>query len=221
MAVTISDLAYTKNYSDDTRPTEAVLDAAFESIQTYLNDSVKDNLVQLAKDCHGNTDYTLDGDGSANYTNSLFAKQYATDYYNGGDISIGVAADGAYAAVDAVNASILFTPERVGQYRATCRFNHTFTTTATTEGTCEVSFRLTDGTDASYSVRSGGYLPATAAGSGKLSVPIGVSHVFDWTTTTAKTVSLQKYVRAATQVATNIVAATAATGEVYLTVEKI
>ncbi|KKW45087.1 MAG: hypothetical protein UY96_C0032G0001, partial [Parcubacteria group bacterium GW2011_GWB1_56_8] len=39
--------------------------------------------------------------------------------------------------------------------------------------------------------------------------------------TTAKTVSLQKYVRAATQVATNIVAATAATGEVYLTVEKI
>jgi hypothetical protein len=221
MAVTITDLAYTENYDDLAVLSEAQLDAAFESIQTHINTYVANNLCQLAKDCYGNTDYQFDNDAAAQYTANLFDKQYGTDYYNGGNVSITTAATLAWAAVDAVNCSLSFTPEKAGKYRVVCYFTHRVASTATTEFSVDVGFRLTDGTDASYAVNSGGLLPATAAGSGTFIHPVFITHVFNWTTTTAKTITLQYYNRTCTEVNSNYVCAAAASGEFVIIAEKV
>ena len=223
MAVTITDFDYTthKLYDDLEVPEEADWDAMFLAFQTQINDKIADNLCQLAKDCYGNTDYQFDSDAAAQYSNNLFDKQYATDYYNGGNISIGTVATGAWAAVDAVNCSLAFTPEKAGKYRVTCYFTHRATSTATTLMVVDIGFRLTDGTDASYAVNSGGTCAATGAGSGIYIHPCFITHVFNWTTTTAKTISLQYYNRTCTSVNANVVAAAAASGEVYIVAEKI
>lgn len=221
MVVSITDLAYTKSYDDLAVPTEAIFDAAFTSIQTHINDSIGDNLQQLAKDCFGATTYTFTSDAVAARTNNLFNKQYATDYYNGGDISIGTAATVAWAAVDAVNASIAITPEVIGQYRAVFTFNHRVTSSDTTLMVADIGFRITDGTTASYAINSGGTTAATGAGAAVLIHPVTITCVFDWATTTAKTVTLQYYNRSCTAVAANVVNAAAATGEITMVVEKI
>src|SRR3990172_6023599 len=161
---TLTDLAYTKTYDDLAVFTEAILDASLDSFQTYINDTVKDNLQQLARDCFGITDYQFDSDGAAQYTNNLFDKQYATDFYNGGDTSIGTSADGAYAACDAVNLAITITPEKVGLYRADFYFTHRSTSSATTLMDIDVNFRITDGTTASYAVNSGARVAAVSGG---------------------------------------------------------
>jgi len=227
MAITITDLAVTEGYADDNMLTETQLNAAVGddssgSIEYYINNSVITNIIQIAKDAWGTSSaYTLDGDGTANMTATLFNKQYATDYYNGGNITIGTSADSAWAAVDAVNASLSFKPEMIGQYRVTCYFTHRATSTATTEFEIDTGFRLTDGTDASYAVNSGGYMPATAAASGEFFHPCFITFVFDWSTTTTKTITLQKYNRTCTAVSANVVSAAAATGEFYIVCEKI
>ena len=220
-APTLSDLSYTKTYDDLQVFDEADLDASLNSIQTYTNDTIKDNLVQLAKDAFGITDYQFDSDGNAQYTANLFDKQYATDSYNGGDISITTTADAAYADVDAVSASIAFTPEKTGQYKVTFEFNHVTQSTATTEFQCETTFRITDGSTASFAKFSGGHIPATAAGSGRIANPITISHIFTMTAAVAKTITLQKFNRTMSNVNSNVVSASAATGEIYMTVEKL
>ena len=218
---TLTDHTLTKTYDDLTVLDEADLDASFNAIVTYINDTLKDNLQQLARDAYGTTDYTFDSDGVAQYTNNLFDKQYAEDFYNGGDISIGVAADAAYAAVDAVNAAIAFTPEKAGRYRADFYFVHRATSTATTLMDIDVSFRITDGTNASYAVNSGARMAAAGAGSEIIIHPIYISMTFNWATTAARTITLQKFVRTATAVSANVVNAAAATGEIWMSVEKI
>lgn len=218
---TIPTFTYSKTYDDLTVLSESDLDATNDSVQTRLNTYEGPNLQQLARDCFGITDYQFDQDGVAQYTNNLFDKQYSAKTYNGGNISITTTADAAYASVDAVNAAITFTPEKAGKYKATFTFTHTFSTNATAEGTLETTFVITDGTSTSPAVRSGGYLPATAANSGKMSLPITISYIFDWATTNARTITLQKFNRAATAISSNVVAATSSTGEIYITVEKI
>ena len=218
---TITDLSITKNYADDTRWTEAQLDAFKSSIETFVNTSIARNLEQVAKDAFGNANYTLDSDGSPNLTNTLFNKQSATDSYNGGDISLGTSADVSYAAVDAVNAAVTITPEIIGKYRAVFTFSHIAEFTATTEGQCETSFLITDGTTNSSSIMSGGYMPATAANSGRFVNPISITHEFNFTTTSAKTITLQKFNRTMTAVNANSVGATSTTGEIYMVIEKV
>lgn len=218
----ITDFNYTttKTYDDLTLLDETDLDTTNNAFQSYIN-ARKNDLVRLANDCHG-TSYVLDGTAVVStYTNSLFEKQQSTVSYNGGDISIGTGADVAYAAVDAVNAAITFTPERAGRYRAVFMFTHLFVLNATSEGQCETSFRITDATTASMSVRSGGYAPAPAANSIRRAIPIVITHIFNWADTNPRTITLQKFNRLATNVNSNVVAATAATGEFYALIEKI
>jgi hypothetical protein len=221
MTVALADLAYTETYNDGEILDEGDLDSAFESLQTYINTSIKDNLVQFAKDSFGEAAYTFNDDGLASRTNTLFDKQYSEVKYVAGDLDIGTTVDGAYGAVDAVNAAMAFTPEVAGKYRVTFTFTHTFTLTATTEGTCETLFKLTDGTADSGTARSGGYFPAVAANSVRVAAPITITKIFNWTDTVAKSVSLQKRVIAATNVSSNYMSATAATGELTMSVEKI
>lgn len=221
MTVAITDLNATEGYVDGTFLTQAQLNAMVASIETFCNTSLARNVEQVAKDAWGTANYTLNSTGAASLANTLFDKQYSTDYYNGGSISIGTAADAGWANVDAVNAAISITPELAGKYRAIFHFNHRATSTATTEFAIETGFRITDGTDASYAINSGGKMAATAGGSGLFIHPVAITHVFNWTTTTAKTITLQKYNRTCTDVSANVVDAAAALGEVYMVIEKI
>lgn len=221
MAIALNDLAYTETYNDGEILDESDLDSALTSIQTYINDTVKDNLIQLAKDCFPTATYTFNNDGAASRTATLYNKQYGETKYAAGDISVGTSTDAAYAAVDAVNASLSFTPEVLGQYRVTFTFTHTFQLNATSEGTCEVLFKFTDGTTDSAVSRSGGYFPAVAANAIRVANPITITKVFDWADVVAKTITLQKRVMAATNVSTNYVNASSTTGEILMTVEKI
>jgi len=218
---TFTDANVTEGYASGTFLTQTQLNTAMTSIETYVNTTIMRNLEQGFKDCFGNLNYTFDSDGNPNLTNTLFDKQSAVDYYNGGSISIGTVADAGWISVDAVNAAVSITPEIAGKYRAVFYFNHRATSTATTEFSVETGFRLTDGTDASYAVNSGGKMPATVAGSGIFIHPVFLTHIFTWTTTTAKTISLQKYNRTCTAVSANVVDALAANGELYMLVEKL
>jgi hypothetical protein len=216
-----TDLNVTEDYADDTKLLESQLTTQNTSIETVVNTTILRNMEQGFKDCFGNSNYTFDNDGAANLTNNLFDKQYVETEYTGGDIAIGTSADVGYAAVDAVNAVVTITPEVIGKYRAVFTFTHTATSTATTEMDVDVTFRITDGTTASATINSGGYVAATAASSGVIRNPVTITKVFDFTTTSSKTITLQKYVRTATAVSANVVNALEANGEILMHIEKI
>ena len=221
MAVLISDLNITEGYQDNQKLTEAQLNASMASIETYVNTYLTNNLEQLAKDSHGASTYTFGNTGAALYTYNLFDKQTGLSSYSGGNIDIGTTADGAWASVDAVNAIVTMTPEKAGKYKVTFMFTHRATSSTTTEFTIETSFRLSDGTSASYHFNSGGYLPATAGNSGLVINPITISYIFTWADIAAKTIYLQKYNRATTAVNANVVCGSDANGIIMMSVEKI
>lgn len=221
MAITISDLNATENYDDGTVLTEAQLNTMVASIETYANVSLKLNLIQLAKDAFPEASYAFTSDGVKAITSTLWDKQYVDDYYDSGDITIGTSADVAYAAVDAVNAIITITPEMAGKYKATFYFTHEATSSATSLMAVDVSFRITDGTTASQPINSGGTLAAPGSGSSVLQNAVTLVHVFNFTSLTAKTITLQKFVRTASNVSTNLVNASSTTGGIYMVVEKI
>lgn len=225
-APTISPLAIDKEYAEGETLTEVQLDAALidsgtTAVQGYLNEKISPNIVQLAKDCQGD-DYDFTDTGDANFTWSLYEKQWEEHLYNGGDISIGVVTDASFASVDAINAALTFTPERVGRYRVTFKFTHFFELNATSEGSCQVLFRIYDGAGDSAIEKSGGYFPATAANAVQFSNPVLLTYIFEVTTAEVPvTFLLQKRVMAATNVSVNQVSATATTGEFYASVEKV
>ena len=222
MPLDIAANARDKQYDDLKVLDEAQLDADFNDLNDYTNGPIRLNLLQLAKECHGNgSDVNFDGDGVANFTNTLFNKQTNTKTYNAGDVNIGTSADGAYADADAANLSISFTPERPGKYAVHFIFTHIAVLNATAAGQCEVSFRITDGATSSPAQRSGGYHGAPAANNTRIVRSLCIVFEFDWNDTTTRTIKLQKFVRAATQVNANQVAASAANGEFYARVEKI
>jgi hypothetical protein len=221
MVTTLTNLNVTENYADDTRLTQAQLNTAMASIETSVNTFGYRNIEQLARDCFPDARYELDEDGVANNVNSLYDKQSVTDTYNGGDIAIGTSADAAYAAVDAVNAAITITPMIRGKFLAVFHFTHRVTSTANAVLNIDVSFRLTDGTTASMAANSGGVIAAIAADNGELYHAVTLSQEFNWTDELAHTVTLQKFVRVATNVSTDVVAAAAATGEINMEVHKI
>jgi len=221
MTVSITDLTSTKQYADDTKWTEAQADAWRTSSDDHINTKISRNIEQIGKDAWGNDNYTLNDNGDPSLDNTLFDKQFETENYNGGDITIGTSADVGYAAVEAVNAAISITPELPGRYRVDFRFTHRVTSNATSEMTAETSFRLTDGSTASPCISSGGRVPATAAGSGVLIFPVHLSHIFEWDSTSARTITLQKFNRSMTNISANVVNATPTTGEISMTVEKV
>jgi len=225
MAITITTLAVDKDYLDGTKLTEGQLDAAFgigayTSTEDYCNTQLRLNIIQGFKDAFGDALYTLNNDGVATRTWTLFNKQYATKTYNGGNINLLLVADAGWQTVDAVNAATTFTPETAGQYKVTFEFTHKMVSTATTECTIDVSFRITDTATAGHVVNSKIRIPQTAGGSGEILHPVSVSAVFDWTAA-AKTVLLQKYNRTVTAVGTNAVAASGTEGELFIIIEKL
>lgn len=221
MAISITDLAVTENYADGTILTFAQLTAAMTSIETGVNTYAFRNIEQLAKDAFPEASYTLNNDGSKNITSTLWDKQVETDNYDGGDISIETSTDSGWESVDAVNAAISITPELPGKYKATFVFTHKVTSTATTLMAADTSFRITDSTDASQTQNSGATLAATGSGSSVAQNTVVITHVFNFSTTSAKTITLQKWNRTMTAVSANTVNASSTTGGLYMIVEKI
>lgn len=217
---TLPTHAFTKSYADLKRLSEAQLDDFNNSHQTYINTYLRSNLLQFALDAYGSS-YNFNQNGLQSVTNTLFDKQTGTKLYSGGDMSIGTVVDVAWGVVDAINAAISFTPEKAGKYAAQFVFTHTVQLNNTSEGTCEVTFRITDGTSVSPVVRSGIYAGTVAANAMRLAQVITIPYEFNWADTTPRTITLQKFVRTATNVASNQVNASGTTGEFYARIEKI
>jgi len=188
----ISDLDYTDNMAANKRPFLTDLRETLDSIETYVNEKVKDNLVQLVSDSYP-SGYAFDDDGAAQYTSNLYDKTTATDTYTGGNVTI--AATGAWTDVDTTNAAITITPELAGDFRTTFQFVVESVTSDASNAT-DVRFRLTDGSTNSD------YLPRikliTGVTSTTNTVPVSLSHVFDSWSAAAKTVKLQYYISTST-----------------------
>lgn len=188
----ISDLSYTNNMASNKKPFLTDLVETLDSVQTYINDSIKDNLIQLALDSYPAA-YAFDSDGLAQYTNNLYDKLTATDSYTGGDLTISTT--GAWTDLDAINAAITLTPELAGDFKVTFQFIlESVTSNATNE--TDIRFRLTDSTTAST------FTPRvkliTAASGTTTAVPVSLSYVYDAWSAAAKTVKLQYYITTAT-----------------------
>lgn len=161
-------------------------------METYINDSVKDNLLQLAKDCFPST-YSFDSDGSANLTNGLYDRLYSTDSYTGGDYTISTT--GAWTDLDATNASVAITPELAGDFKFTFQFTvESVTSNATNE--IDVRFRLTDGS--TNSTATPRIKQVTGVTSTTFVTPVTLVHTFDAMAASAQTVKVQYYITTST-----------------------
>src|SRR3990167_1028046 len=188
----ITDLSYTNNMESNKKPFLTDLVETLDSVQTYINDSVKDNLLQLALDSYPAA-YAFDSDGLAQYTNNLYDKLTATDSYTGGDLTISTT--GAWTDLDAINAAITLTPELAGDFKVTFQFIlESVTSNATNE--TDIRFRLTDSTTASTFTPRAKLI--TAASGTTTAVPVSLSYVYDAWIAAAKTVKLQYYITTAT-----------------------
>lgn len=198
----LTDLAYTKNWSASKQPFLTDLETALDEIQTDINDDCHDNIVQLALDAYGSS-YALDSDGLAQYTNNLYDKITATDTYTVGNITISTTA--AWTDVDTTNAAIAFTPEIAGDFRVTFQFTvDIVSSNATNEA--DVRFRLTDGTtnsDFTPRIRL-----VSINNAQRVDTPVSLSYVFDSLAAAAQTVKLQYYITTSTNMTIIVMANT-------------
>jgi len=195
---TIADLDYTDNMASSKQPFLTDIRETLDSIETYLNNSVKKNLVQLSKDCFP-SGYAFDSDGLGQFsTYSLFDKQTGVSTYTGGDITISTT--GSWTDLDATNAKISFTPEYLaGDFKVTAQFMVScVSTNATNE--IEVRFRLTDGTEQSDHIATV-HLVTGVTGT-TFVIPTTLMHEFDSLSASEKNIKIQYYIE--TQTATTL-----------------
>ena len=187
-----TDLTYTNNMASNKQPFLTDLEETLDSFEDYINDEIKDNLVQLALDCFP-TAYTFDDDGAEQYTSDLYDKTTASDTYTGGNLTLSTT--GAWTDVDATNAAISATPELAGDFRATFQFSlQSVTSNSTNE--MDIRFRLTDGTTNSDALPR---LKLITGVSGTTNThPFNLSYVFDSWSAAVKTVKLQYYLKTTT-----------------------
>jgi len=117
---TIAQLVYTDNTAANKKPFLTDITEIHDSIQTYINDKLTDNLVQLASDCFPAA-YAFDGDGAQQFTMDLYQPTTADDSFTGGDITLSTT--GAWTNVDTTNAAIALTPELAGDFRFVFQFS--------------------------------------------------------------------------------------------------
>jgi hypothetical protein len=211
----ITDLSYTDNMDSAKKPFLTDIRETLDSIETYVNSSVKDNLLQLAKDCFP-SGYPFDSDGAANFTtHNLFDKQTAVDSYTAGDYTISTT--GAWTDLDASNASITITPDYLaGDFKVSFDFNVSMVTTNATNE-CLVRFRLTDGSENSTFIANLHQVTGVTAATNVR--PIHLCHEFDSWSATAKTVKLQYYI--VTLTATTLKVLANANAPIRMQAEKI
>lgn len=196
----ITDLNYTDSMSSSKIPALTDLRESLDSIETYVNDSIKDNLLQITKDAYPSA-YAFDSDGSGQYTYNLYDKLTGVSTYTGGDFTI--ATTGAWTDVDASNAKIAFTPELAGDFKVTAMFSVSCVTSNSTNEV-DVRFRLTDSTTNSDA------LPRVKLVTGVTSttnvVPVSLSYTFLNESAAVKTVKLQYFITTLTNTTVKVLA---------------
>ena len=195
-----ADLTWDDDFASNKKPLLTDLRTALDSIQSFINDNVKDNLLQIVADAYPAA-YALDDDGVGQYTYNLFDKHTVTDTDVAGNHTLSTV--GAWTDVDLTNASIAITPELQGDFRATFQFSvQSVTSNATNE--TDIRFRLTDGTTSSDA------LPriklVTGVSGSTNTIPVHLSYVFDSWTAAAKTVHVQYYLSTTTATAITLLA---------------
>lgn len=202
MAISITDLDYTDNMASNKKPLLTDVRETLDSIETYVNDSIKDNLVQAAKDSFP-SGYAFDSDGSGNFsTHNLFDKQTESDQYTSGDIAISTT--GSWEDLDATNAAIVFTPDYLaGDFKAVFQFMvSAVTSNATNE--VEVRFRLTDGSETSDHIATVHMVTGVTATTNV--IPVKLEHIFDSLAASQQTIKIQYYIETLTATTLKVLA---------------
>lgn len=186
----VASLQVTKTYADGLAWTEARMDTAMQSIQTYTNTSVVNNLNQIKLDAFGSalTSYDYDNDGSANLTNSLYNKQSASVYST---IQTPLAAGNTVNAEASLAYRMVFTPEKPGKYRISYQFVHGFSLKSG-GGLISHTWRIRNRTAATFyqpSVQSGAKINGTTA-TANYSIPVTLSRIVNFASTAVATISL-------------------------------
>jgi len=209
----LTDLTYTDNMSPSKQPLLTDWRETLDSIQTYVNDTIKDNVVALGNDCFG-TQYSFDNDGVKQYTADLYNKQTAVDSYTGGDFTI--SATGAWTDVDATNLSVAITPEIAGDFRVTFNFSvESVTSNATNE--TDIRFRLTDSSN--VSVHFPRIKLVTGVTATTNTTPLSLTYTYDSVAASATTFKLQYYITTSTASTIKVLANT--NDPVLMEIEKI
>jgi len=212
---TIADLNYTDNMAANKKPLLTDLRASLDSIETYINDSLKDNLIQFVGDAFP-SGYAFSSDAVEKFTTSdLYDKLTAQATYTGGNITIATTA--AWTDVDASNARVQITPDYLtGDFKVVCQFNvSVVTTNATNEA--DLRFRLTDSTTNSNAIANVHLV--TGVNATTTVVPVTLVHEFDSWSTAIKTVKLQYFINTTT--ATTILVRANTNSPIAFQVEKI
>jgi hypothetical protein len=207
----ITDLSYTDTLDNGKAPIKTDLTAMFDEFQTYINDSVKDNLVILTDFCAGSSPSyaTIDA-----LTFDLYNKQTVEDSDATGNYTLSTT--GAWTDVDATNASIGITPELVGDFNAFFMFTvQSVTSNATNE--VDVRFRLTDGSSTSTFTPRIKLVTGVTGTTNVIPVTI-VGQFNDWSAS-AKTVKLQYFL--STLTATTLTLYANSNDPISMKVEKI
>lgn len=212
---TQANLKYTDNMASAKKPFLTDIRETLDSIQLYVNQNVKDNLVQLAKDCFPSA-YPFNETGLATFaTYNLYDKQTAVDSHTGGDITISTT--GAWTDVDASNASIAITPDiYAGDFKLSFLFNISMVTTNATNE-CLVRFRLTDSSETSTFIANVHQVTGVTGNTNIM--PINIIHEFDSWSAALKTVKLQYFIVTLTNTTLKVLANTNA--PMYFQAEKI
>lgn len=129
-----------------------------------------------------------------------FTADYAQVLYTGSAINLGLTGDsGAWIDVDAVNAAITFTPTAAGFYKVIFQFEHYVDFSGGSNGSCNIRFRITDGT--TISIVHNHYMAGTTANA--LVTLITMEFIYNFPSTSSKTFKLQKTMNGATSAAIN------------------
>lgn len=215
MAISITDLDYTDNMASSKQPFLTDIRETLDSIETYINDSLKDNIEQIAKDCFPSA-YALDSNGLKNFgTYNLYDKQTEVQTYTGGDKTI--TTTGSWIDLDATNAKVTFTPDYLaGDFKVIAQF---MASCVTTNGTneIEVRFRLTDSSENSSAVATVHMVTGVTATT--YVIPITLMHEFDNLAVSAQTVKIQYFI--VTKTATSLKVLANTNEPLNLQVEKI
>lgn len=198
----IADLDYEDSLDSAKQPILTDWRASLDSIETYVNDSIKDNLVQLASDAYGSA-YAFDSDSVAQYTANLYNKTFASDSYTGGDVTISTT--GAWTDVETSNAAISVTPELTGDFRVEFQFNVESVTSNATNAT-NVKFRLTDSSEESTSIAKVHLVTGVTGTTNTVSVVL--AHTFEDWSAVLKTVKLQYFITTTTATTIKVLAST-------------
>lgn len=198
----LTDLNYTDNMDNAKKPLLTDLRTALDAIETFINDSLKDNLVQLSLDAFG-TPYVFDSDGLAQYTDNLYNKTTAEDSDTSGDHTLSTTA--AWTDVDATNAAISITPQLAGDFKVVFQFGiENITSNATNE--LHIKFRLTDGSETSTAIPL--VRLVTGVSGTNTTIPVTLIHQFDDWSASAKTVKLQYFLTTLTATVVKCLAST-------------